>query len=114
MECVPSQDGAPPFSNAVAADVISEDLGAGPDELFSSISPEPAASASLGQVYQATLAQDERLVAVKVMNADSVPEGPSEFVLQHALQTCSTDLWPSPFTISFCCLHVCTYFSILH
>ena len=42
------------------------DSGASVRSVFSSISPEPVAAASLGQVYKATLASTGESVAVKV------------------------------------------------
>lgn len=59
------QESAPPFDDAVAAAIIAEDLASSPSHLFTWMSPDPVASASLGQVYQALLAADGRLVAVK-------------------------------------------------
>ena len=44
------QDQIPPFSNADAMAVIEEDTGRPIISLFSYISPEPIAAASLGQV----------------------------------------------------------------
>ncbi|XP_074562992.1 putative aarF domain-containing protein kinase At1g71810, chloroplastic [Curcuma longa] len=46
--------------------MIEEELGQPIDMLFSEISPEPIAAASLGQVYQARLRSSRKLVAVKV------------------------------------------------
>lgn len=44
------QDNVAPFDTAVARGIIESELGAPVDEVFSSISPQPIASASLGQV----------------------------------------------------------------
>lgn len=44
------QDRIAPFSTAVAFDIIERELGLPLDALFSEISPEPVAAASLGQV----------------------------------------------------------------
>ncbi|XP_078432604.1 protein kinase superfamily protein [Wolffia australiana] len=60
------QDRIAPFSSEVAFNIIEEELGAPIDMIFSEISPEPVAAASLGQVYQARLLQNGKLVAVKV------------------------------------------------
>jgi predicted unusual protein kinase regulating ubiquinone biosynthesis (AarF/ABC1/UbiB family) len=49
--------------------VIREELGADPEELFASFEAEPFASASIGQVHRARLA-DGREVAVKVQFED--------------------------------------------
>ncbi|XVF63217.1 hypothetical protein PTKIN_Ptkin09bG0070000 [Pterospermum kingtungense] len=60
------QDRITPFSTDVALDTIEKELGLQIDELFSEISPEPVAAASLGQVYQARLRRSGQVVAVKV------------------------------------------------
>ncbi|XP_012449862.1 uncharacterized aarF domain-containing protein kinase At1g71810, chloroplastic isoform X4 [Gossypium raimondii] len=60
------QDRITPFSTEVALDTIEKELGLRIDELFSEISPEPVAAASLGQVYQARLRRSGQVVAVKV------------------------------------------------
>ena len=59
------QDRLPPFANAVAFEIIERELDRAPDEIFRSISPDPIAAASLGQVYKAQLRSGET-VAVKV------------------------------------------------
>ncbi|XP_042755958.1 uncharacterized protein LOC111917313 isoform X2 [Lactuca sativa] len=59
------QDQIPPFSTKVAIRSIESQLGVPISEIFSDISPEPMAAASLGQVYKAHLHTGE-LVAVKV------------------------------------------------
>lgn len=50
----------------MAFDVIERQLGHPLEELFSHITSEPVAAASLGQVYKATLASTGEIVAVKV------------------------------------------------
>ncbi len=64
------QSNAPPMSADLAAQVILEELGRGPDELFVEWDPEPLASASIGQVHRAVVIDpetgQERAVAVKV------------------------------------------------
>ncbi|EXB57414.1 putative aarF domain-containing protein kinase [Morus notabilis] len=60
------QDRISPFSTEVALDTIEQELGLPMDMIFSEISPEPIAAASLGQVYQARLRRKGQLVAVKV------------------------------------------------
>lgn len=46
------QDQITPFSTEVAFNMIEDELGLPIDELFSEISPEPVAAASLGQVLE--------------------------------------------------------------
>ncbi|KAL5560070.1 hypothetical protein UlMin_036281 [Ulmus minor] len=60
------QDKIAPFSTEVAINTIEKELGLPLDEIFSEISPEPIAAASLGQVYQARLRHKGHLVAIKV------------------------------------------------
>src|SRR5215469_5482853 len=59
------QDNVPAFSNEQAFQVIESELGRPVKELFAQVSDRPVASASLGQVYRATLPTGEE-VAVKV------------------------------------------------
>ncbi|GAV87231.1 ABC1 domain-containing protein [Cephalotus follicularis] len=60
------QDRITPFSTEVAFNTIEKELGLPIDELFSEISVEAIAAASLGQVYRARLRCTGQLVAVKV------------------------------------------------
>lgn len=60
------QDRITPFSNEVALNTIEQELGLPLNQLFSEISPEPIAAASLGQVYRARLRRNGQVVAVKV------------------------------------------------
>lgn len=66
------QDQLPPFPTPIASRVIEMELGAAPNEIFSMISPEPVAAASLGQVYKARLFSGE-VVAVKVQRPGLLP-----------------------------------------
>lgn len=59
-------DKVPSYSSKVAFATIQSELGKTVDELFSEITPEPVAAASLGQVYKATLRKTGQIVAVKV------------------------------------------------
>jgi transcriptional regulator with XRE-family HTH domain len=56
---------APPMSRAALCQIFVEDFGKTPRQLFAEWSPEPFATASIGQVHRARLA-DGRAVAVKV------------------------------------------------
>lgn len=64
------QSNAPPMSAELAAQVITDDFGVGPDQLFVMWDPEPIAAASIGQVHRAVVVDPatgtERAVAVKV------------------------------------------------
>ena len=59
------QQTAPPMSPEMAAGVITEELGAPPDEVFARWDPLAFAAASIGQVHRA-ITRDGRAVAVKV------------------------------------------------
>jgi hypothetical protein len=59
-------DKVPPFDSGLAMQTIRDDLGEDIDTVFSKITPEPVAAASLGQVYKATLRATGDEVAVKV------------------------------------------------
>lgn len=59
-------DKVPSFDSKIAFETIERELGRPVDEIFSEITPEPVAAASLGQVYKATLRATGETVAVKV------------------------------------------------
>jgi aarF domain-containing kinase len=59
-------DKVPSYDSAIAFATIELELGKKIDELFSEITPEPVAAASLGQVYKAKLKSTGEVVAVKV------------------------------------------------
>ncbi|KOP24925.1 hypothetical protein AMR41_15935 [Hapalosiphon sp. MRB220] len=63
------QDKLPAFANEIAYQFIQEELGAPPHEIYTELSPEPIAAASLGQVYKGKLNTGEE-VAVKVQRPD--------------------------------------------
>lgn len=59
-------DKVPSFDSKIAFETIERELGRPVNEIFSDITPEPVAAASLGQVYRATLRATGETVAVKV------------------------------------------------
>lgn len=59
-------DKVPSYDSKIAFKTIERELEKGVNELFSEITPEPVAAASLGQVYKATLRKNGNTVAVKV------------------------------------------------
>jgi predicted unusual protein kinase regulating ubiquinone biosynthesis (AarF/ABC1/UbiB family) len=71
-ELVKLQDRLPPFPTPTAFAIIEKELERSIDEMFSYISPQPVAAASLGQVYQAKLRSGEE-VAVKVQRPNLLP-----------------------------------------
>lgn len=71
-ELVKLQDQLPPFDHDIALSIIETDLNRSIDEIFTKLSPQPVAAASLGQVYRATLVTGEE-VAVKVQRPNLRP-----------------------------------------
>jgi len=69
------QDAVPPFDSNEARDVIKKELGVKDlSDVFSTLSEEPVASASIGQVYRGTLAYNGKDVAVKVQRPGILAE----------------------------------------
>ncbi|MCB8764165.1 AarF/ABC1/UbiB kinase family protein [Planktothrix agardhii 1029] len=66
------QDQLPPFNHDQAMAIIEAELEQDLDLIYSDISPEPIAAASLGQVYHARLRTGEE-VAVKVQRPNLLP-----------------------------------------
>ncbi|GMH57931.1 hypothetical protein TrLO_g7270 [Triparma laevis f. longispina] len=66
------QDKVPPFPSSEAFKMLEDQLGQSVDALFSTITPEPIASASLGQVYKATVRSTGEEVAIKIQRPRSV------------------------------------------
>ncbi len=71
-ELVKLQDQLPAFDNALAFATIETELQRSVKDIFSEISPDPVAAASLGQVYRARLHSGEE-VAVKVQRPNLRP-----------------------------------------
>jgi len=67
------QDDVPAFPDAEAFAIMEEDLGRPLAQVFSSISEQPVAAASLGQVYKATLRDSGAEVAIKVQRPSVGP-----------------------------------------
>ncbi|MEM7552966.1 MAG: AarF/ABC1/UbiB kinase family protein [Cyanobacteria bacterium P01_A01_bin.84] len=64
------QDQLPAFDNEIAYQFIKEELGQTPQEIYSELSPDPIAAASLGQVYKGKLRSTGEEVAVKIQRPD--------------------------------------------
>ncbi|KAK7260798.1 hypothetical protein RIF29_27096 [Crotalaria pallida] len=67
------QDDVPSFPNQIAFSIIEEELGQPLEAVFSRISSETIAAASLGQVYRATLRSTGEDVAIKVQRPGIEP-----------------------------------------
>lgn len=59
-------DKVPAFDSKLAMQTITDEFGKAPEELFSDLSAEPLAAASLGQVYKGKLRSTGEVVAIKV------------------------------------------------
>ncbi|KAL7570131.1 hypothetical protein ACA910_019973 [Epithemia clementina (nom. ined.)] len=59
-------DKVPSYDSRIAFATIEKELGRSVEDLFTEITPEPVAAASLGQVYKAVLRDTGDVVAVKV------------------------------------------------
>ncbi len=68
-ELVKLQDQVNPLSFTVIQEILTRELGTKVDEYFLEIDPIPLASASIGQVHQATLKTGEKVV-IKVLRPD--------------------------------------------
>ena len=71
-ELIKLQDQLPPFPSSIAFQMIQQELGSRPEDIFSEISSQPVAAASLGQVYQGRLYSGEN-VAIKVQRPNLLP-----------------------------------------
>ena len=56
----------PRFSNETARQIFRDDLGQDFDEIFTDVTTEPVAAASIGQVYKAKLRSTGEDVALKI------------------------------------------------
>ena len=69
------QDAVPPFDSGTAYEVLRKELGVRDlNEVFSELSKEPVASASIGQVYKGRLRSNGKEVAVKVQRPGILAE----------------------------------------
>mmetsp|Transcript_11005 Transcript_11005/g.18461 ORF Transcript_11005/g.18461 Transcript_11005/m.18461 type:complete len:797 (-) Transcript_11005:203-2593(-) len=77
------QDEVGTFDNNQAMEIIRTELGSPAQELFHFDPPVPIASASIGQVYRATLRSTNTSVAVKVQRPDAIEKvGIDMFILR--------------------------------
>ncbi|MFM8453866.1 MAG: ubiquinone biosynthesis regulatory protein kinase UbiB [Gammaproteobacteria bacterium] len=66
MELIKLQDQVPPFSNKKAIKIIEKELSQSIDQAFEFFNPEPLASASIAQVYEARSKKGQAL-AIKIL-----------------------------------------------
>ena len=78
------QDRVPPFSAALARQLVERAFGRPIDALFSSFEAEPVASASIAQVHFAVL-KDGREVAVKVLRPGMLAAIDDDIALMHTV-----------------------------
>jgi predicted unusual protein kinase regulating ubiquinone biosynthesis (AarF/ABC1/UbiB family) len=74
------QDQLPPFPNQEALALIERELGRPSSDLYRSMSPQPIAAASLGQVYRGELWNGDA-IAIKVQRPNLVPKLSLDLVL---------------------------------
>lgn len=87
------QDRVTPFDSDVAIAHITKELGASPDSIFSSFDRTPIASASVAQVYLATLHSGQN-VAVKVLRPDVQHRVGRDIQLMRTMASWCENLWP--------------------
>jgi len=80
------QDEVGTFPNDVAYDIMRTELGGrDPDSVYRFDPPTPIASASIGQVYRATLRATNATVAVKVQRPDALQTAPLDMYILRRL-----------------------------
>ena len=80
------QSDVPPFEAAVVREILEEELGAAPEQLFTTFEIEPLAAASTAQVHRATLFSGERVV-VKVQRPGIVNQMKADLgIMQSAVR----------------------------
>lgn len=87
------QDAAPTLKTEVVTRIIATEFGRPVDEVFSSFSDVPLASASIGQVHAATLADGTR-VAVKVRRPGVVEQIDQDLQILRNLAATANRRWP--------------------
>jgi len=71
------------FSNEEAMQIFRDEIGANASDLFHFETPDPIASASIGQVYKARLKSSGKKVAVKIQRPDILETTPIDlFILR--------------------------------
>lgn len=75
------QDEVGTFPNEIAFDIMKSELGLDPHQVYSFDPLTPVASASIGQVYKATIRATNQLVAVKVQRPDALLTAPADLYI---------------------------------
>ena len=88
------QDQVTPFANQVAYDIIEKSLGHPLNEIFSSFSDSPFASASIAQVHAATLHTGEEVI-VKVLRPNIKPIIQRDISLLYIIANKIERFWPA-------------------
>ena len=88
------QDAAPTLKTEVVTRIIATEFGRPVDEVFSSFSDAPLASASIGQVHAATLADGSR-VPVKVQRPGVVEQIDQDLQILRNLAATASRRWPA-------------------
>lgn len=92
VQLVKLQDAAPSVPVEQIRDVIRQELGAEPEEVFASFENEPLASASIGQAHAATL-HDGTPVVVKVRRPGAVAQVQQDIEILQNLATRADRMW---------------------
>nr|WP_240974808.1 AarF/ABC1/UbiB kinase family protein [Arthrobacter sp. SF27] len=92
QELAKLQDGAPPVPGDTVRELIRQELGTGPEELFAEFDEEPLASASIGQAHAATL-EDGTPVVVKVRRPGVVARIQEDLEILQNLAAQATRRW---------------------
>ena len=79
------QDEVGTFGNEISMNIIREELGVEPADVYEFDPIYPIASASIGQVYRARLRSSGQIVAVKVQRPDAVTTAPLDMYLLRKL-----------------------------
>ncbi len=92
-ELVKLQDELPPFSNQIAFQLIRDELGQDPLDIYAEMTPSPIAAASLGQVYRGRLKTGEE-VAIKVQRPDLLERISLDMYIVRALAAWAQKTFP--------------------
>jgi ubiquinone biosynthesis protein len=92
VELVKLQDAAPVIPLEQIEQVLRDELGTGPDELFATFDRTPLAAASIGQAHAATLS-DGTEVVVKIRRPGVIEQIEADLELLHYLAVSASQHW---------------------